>query len=80
MPEQKSKLFTDKNKTLLRHWREKGRKRTANEAFLKTADALVDLDLSPRIKREVRRPPYALHVRRESEKEIKILNKRLRAI
>ena len=82
MPEQKSKLFTDKNKTLLRHWREKGRKRTANEAFLKTADALVDLDLSPRIKREVRRPPYALtiHVRRESEKEIKILNKRLRVI
>ncbi|KAK2563406.1 hypothetical protein P5673_013104 [Acropora cervicornis] len=55
---------------LLRHWREKGRKRTANEAFLKTADALVDLDLSPRIKRVVRRPPPALtiYVRRESEK------------
>lgn len=55
---------------LLRHWREKGRKRTVNEAFLKTADALNDLELSPRIKRVVRRPPPALtiYVRRESEK------------
>jgi len=55
---------------LLRHWREKGRKRTANEAFLKTADALDDLELSPRIKRVVRRPPPALtiYVRRETEK------------
>lgn len=55
---------------LLRHWREKGRKRTANEAFLTVADSLVDLELSPRIKRVVRRPPPSLtiYVRRESEK------------
>lgn len=55
---------------LLRHWRDKGRKRSANEAFLKAADALDDLELSPRIKRVVRRPPPALtiYVRRETEK------------
>lgn len=55
---------------LLRHWRDKGRKRTANEAFLKTADAFDDLELSPRTKRVARRPPPALtiYVRRESEK------------
>lgn len=55
---------------LFRNLREKARKRTANEAFSKTADALDDLELAPRVKRVVRRPPPALtiYVRRESEK------------
>lgn len=55
---------------LFRNLREKARKRTAHEAFSKTADALDDLELAPRSKRVVRRPPPALtiYVRRESEK------------
>lgn len=55
---------------LFKNLREKARKRTAHEAFSKTADALDDLELAPRIKRVVRRPPPALtiYVRRESEK------------
>lgn len=55
---------------LLRHWREKAKKRTANEAFLKAADAFDDLELAPRTKRVARRPPPALtiYVRREKEK------------
>ena len=55
---------------LFRNLREKARKRTATEAFSKTADALDDLELAPRTKRVVRRPPPALtiYVRRESEK------------
>lgn len=55
---------------LFRNLREKARKRTATEAFSKTADALDDLELAPRVKRVVRRPPPALtiYVRRETEK------------
>ncbi|KAL9973747.1 hypothetical protein ACROYT_G020242 [Oculina patagonica] len=55
---------------LFRSLREKARKRTATEAFSKTADALDDLELAPRVKRVVRRPPPALtiYVRRETEK------------
>ena len=55
---------------LFRNLRERAKKRTANEAFAKTTDALDDLELAPRIKRVVRRPPPALtiYVRKESEK------------
>ena len=48
---------------LLRHWREKAKKRTANEAFLKA------IEVAPRTKRVARRPPPALTIYVRGEKE-----------
>lgn len=61
---------------LLRELREKGLKRSASEAFLRTADALDDLELAPKVKRPVRRPPpiLTLYIRKESEKAFNAVN------
>lgn len=55
---------------LLKQLRDKSRKRSILDAFGETADALDHLNLSPRVKKAVRRPPPALtiYVRRENEK------------
>lgn len=55
---------------LLKRLREKGQKRKASQAFTKAADALDDLELAPRVKRVVRRPPPVLtiYVRKKTEK------------
>lgn len=61
---------------LLRELREKGLKRTAREAFMRASDALDDLELAPKIKRPVRRPPpvLTLYVRKENEKAYNAMN------
>ncbi|EDO49630.1 predicted protein [Nematostella vectensis] len=56
---------------LLRQLQEKARKRTSMQAFTETAaDALDELDLGPKAKRVVRRPPplLTIYVRQETEK------------
>lgn len=55
---------------LLKQLREKGRKRSSSDAFRETADALDHLELAPRVKRVVRRPPplLTIYVRKETEK------------
>lgn len=62
---------TDKYCTpLLKQLRDKGRKRSSSDAFRETADALDHLELAPRVKRVVRRPPpmLTIYVRKETEK------------
>lgn len=55
---------------LLKQLRDKSRKRSVLQAFGETTDALDHLELSPRVKRVVRRPPPVLtvYVRKENEK------------
>ena len=55
---------------LLKQLRERGQKRKASQAFEKTEDALCELELAPRVKRVIRRPPPVLtiYVRRNTEK------------
>lgn len=55
---------------LLKQLREKSRKRTSSDAFRETADALHHLELAPRVKRVVRRPPplLTIYVRKDTEK------------
>ena len=61
---------------LFRKLRQKRLKRTAKEAFVRATNSFDDLELAPKKKRPVRRPPpvLTLYVRKENEKAFNAMN------